>query len=267
MAKSQSAVSLDPELIEVGLYEIALIDGQLTALAGTQAERLAKAKAAVLPDLNTDLEVLITPGTSVSAAMAHLQASMDDLNQMVEEAVNGWMTSNKDASAESRDALVAKREDLVGKVTAFGKVMVDLGLIEEAPDVPKRPGARGPSTTPMAANASFQVYSVIDGKHRAQSASQNSVSSLAFYHGAKLLKSADKVSTAQLKAAIRAEGQDPEVKGSDWEVTLPGGVVGNKVLNKGDELPAPTRPVQRTATLEETADFLDDMGIKPSDIR
>jgi hypothetical protein len=163
-----------------------------------------------------------------------LDNSRAELDQQIEEAVNGWMQANKDSSAEGRDALIAQREDLVGKVTAFAKVMVDLGLLDEAPDVPKRPGARGPSTTPMAANASFQVYSVIDGKHRDQSNSQNSISSLAFYHGAKLLKSADKVSTAQLKAAIRAAGQDPEVKGSDWEVTLPGGVVGNKVLKSDD---------------------------------
>ena len=222
------------EAYESGLYELAVLDNQLVELAGTQAQRLAEARAIV----DEQAATIMVPDVLLSGSIADQKAALDNVvaeyTQWLDESVAAVMQVSGSATKEGRDALVEARDSLTKKIAAFHSVLTDMGAITTELVLPKRPGVRGPSSTSGSkVNAAFQFYTILDqdGKRRDQSGQQNSLSSINFYHGKKLLKQeAGKTSTEQLRAAVKSCGQDPDVKGTSWQVQLPGGIVGLDVV-------------------------------------
>jgi hypothetical protein len=233
MAKSQPIV-LDPDLIEAGLWELALLDEKLVAIAGTQAKRLAEAGAAV--DLEWSLfkpKQITLRGTTVEQGV-QLGNLLDEIVQFRKELIDAKMQETK--NTEGRDILVAQREKLVKDIEAYHTV---LSSVTDVPElvIPKRPGVRGPSGPRQKPTGTFLYWTEVDGVRKDQSASQNAFSSVSYYHGQKLMDHEVKhPPTEDLKAAVKAAGGDSEVKGSAWSVTFPNGTkMGLDILTTEDE--------------------------------
>lgn len=228
MAKNGN--SIDPaelvEALEVATREVAAIDAQLEGLKGTQAELLKKAHGlAVTAPVPMDLVPTQPEDLTIGGLSSWCETITAAVDQYEDELVSLWFASNrpKDGAEELKSA----RAVLVDEAEALGKVLVMMGVIDEAPTFGKAPSSKG-TRAPVTHGAQF--YVILEGKARKNMApSQNSLSSVAYYYSADLLKEEARTSTETLKAAISKAGVTPGA--TAWSATLPGGVVGMDVID------------------------------------
>lgn len=132
--------TLSPEVLESMLSEIKSIDEQLVKASGTVAERRKAAEAALrLQEATTET---VGPFTILDSALTELEnvkSLVDEAENDVKEAVNGYLRSQKDETSAEAEALKVARAALVTKAAAVA------ALLEVQVDVPKAPRGSGSS--------------------------------------------------------------------------------------------------------------------------
>jgi hypothetical protein len=236
MAKKQTSITLDASIIDIGLYELACIDEKLRAARGSITQKRAEAwttlegetidkhvngSGDLAADVAECLRIINEGGT-----WRHLDKVMDDVistyNEIKAEASYEKVQEAGGTTSELVGALKEQREALVVQIQAFST------MFNVETSIPKAPGGR--STSGGAATTSkFQYYTIINGVRHEPSPSQNSLSSIAHYKGEQLCGSKG---VELLRAAITKAGCDSSIMGAAWEATLPGGVVGLRIIEQ-----------------------------------
>jgi hypothetical protein len=227
----QASVTFNTDLIHTAMEELHLLDGSLINLGGTASERIAAARASVNDVLHMWTPNPIVLDGDANTVLHDLTLYKEDIDHTIKEMVDWCLAQQRQASSGERSVLVEARDSLVKKIKSLSDAAVLVGVWDEddVPAIPNKPGARGATSSATPTHA-FQYYTIIDGRRRNQSNHQNSLSSVAYYHGAKLLKLDDRPGVDSLKQALTACGCDYNIKGSEWQQQLPGGIVGLEVI-------------------------------------
>lgn len=199
------------------------IKAKITALGGTQAQRLAAAKVEALASITKVPTLTVKASDSIGAAETAIKAWQDSLAQMVDEATTKVLRSKKDDTDKDltvlRETFKAKAET----ATAMRTMLVGIGA-DGASDVTiptlKGTGKVGGSSKSTASGNQAFWSQKPGGEKVFQPDSQNKYSSLAWYHGPKVGAEADanngKGSSA--KALDTLLGGRPEA-GKAWSFT------------------------------------------------
>lgn len=240
---SGKKLSFDPEaMLKSSLEEISSIDARLVELAGNAAKVLAEATTAVgtvqapFPTEAMSALVTIITGsdaeapviTDDSCRLLELAASLTraSVKQATDEAVKAWIAEHKQDTGEGREALLVKRASAVELVGATATMAKSLGLelTFEIPSTPKS-GKSGPSVKVSGA----QYFRTVNGETTDQPASQNSVSSLAYYHGAKVMGQDNRPSTDEFVKWAAEQGVDVK-QATGWTLEGKDVTVGMRVV-------------------------------------
>jgi hypothetical protein len=213
------------------MTELHDLDASLVSLNGTASERIREARSSVDNVLCNWTPIPMQLEGDASQIMHQLSIYKDELEHTIKEMVDWCLAQQRHGTQGEREQLVQARDTLVKNIKALCSVAVQMGVwnIDDVPEIPNKPGSRGATSSSTPTHA-FQYYTIIDGRRRNQSNHQNSLSSIAYYHGAKLLKLKDRPGVDVLKQQLGAMGCDYNVKGSNWQQELPGGIVGLEVV-------------------------------------
>lgn len=243
MAKQNpTAITLDPSIVEEYLEILACVDAEIVAYAGTWSAKVKEAEAEVdayTLDLDASNAVVrsLVMSTTVAEWAAELEALVAATAEYRSAAVKEVLTS---AGGTSKlDTLVTKRKEIAAGIEQVATVLVQFGVMSELPTIPAAPsGVKGASASKGRGVkvSGAQYYTIIGGKERAPMASQNSLSSIAYYRGADVLDMLDEtdgahnIPASQLLQAIENAGQDPKAA-TPWEIELPGGKIGMRLAD------------------------------------
>jgi hypothetical protein len=238
--QAPTAITLDASVVTEYLEILELVDAEIVSFNGTWAEKVKAADAEVdAYTLDLDASNSVVRSLVMSTTVAEWASELDALVAATAEyrtaAAKEILTSS--GGGAKLDALVEKRKAISSGIEQVGAVLVQFGVLSEAPSIPAAPsgvksGAKASGRGVKVSGA--QYYTIIGGKERAPSDSQNSISSIAFYRGADLLDMLDEndgkhnVPASQLMQAIENAGQDPKAS-TPWQVDLPGGKIGMRV--------------------------------------
>lgn len=215
--------------------KVVLIDEKLRTLSGTMSARIKRAElstlgesipAELLPNLTEPFSLLWTEEHAAEWGEEYVVPTWADYAATVEsilstatllfERARDEKLASADSESAERDALYAERDTLAIQVDALN---VTLGMFDvESIELSKRPGKRSggtQSSKSLAGTFSFWVGGEKDNAVRTPAASQQSLSAVAFYHGAALLgvegkseKAPRAVDVAVLKSALTERGWD-----------------------------------------------------------
>lgn len=238
----QTAVQLDPELLEVARYEIACLDEAIEAHRGTQAEKIREAMELALgadytfemdEAMDTNEDGMIWPPVStvtVGYRIEWLTTQLAAAEQVQTELANLHLAKTGGNSREALDVLKVKRADLVTAYDSFANVLKAMGWEDEIPELPPAPRTGGgrpagsKNGSGKVTEKSFRLVVRIPGKAEYSPADGN-FATLAFHKG-EILTGVKGAKTAALKSAIAEKlNRKDVVFGEDWTVELPGGTV------------------------------------------
>lgn len=203
------------------------IKGKITALGGTQAQRLAAAKSEAIAGLTKIPTLSVKASDKVSDAESAIEAWKASLAQMVDEAATAILRDKKDSTDKDlsalREAFAAKRET----AEAMRTMLVGIGADgAEAVVIPTLKGTGKVGGSKSTASGSQAFWTQKKGSEKAyQVDSQNKYSSLAWYHGPKIGAEADAnkgkgSSKDALTRRLADLGVTPEA-GKAWSATDP----------------------------------------------
>ena len=181
-------VTLNLKSLTGMVSDLEALKAKITAHAGTQAARLAAARAEVLPTVKVPT-LTVKASDTIEAAEAAIEDWKSTLTQRIDEAVTGLL---KAKATDTETGLTALRETFKAKheaATAMKSVMVGLNIAgAEAVEIPslKGTGRIGTGTTRTAGSKAQDFYTIRNGVRSSMAPSQNKLSSLAWYHGAEI---------------------------------------------------------------------------------
>lgn len=247
MAKQGSAVSFGRENLDDVIAQIRAIDERLDEVRGTQAQRLATARLAVLDDSPTvTIDPVSTPpsmdatfGSLVEWIEGDLADWLAEVENAAEEAVTGWLVGHKSAHEDEVTSLKEQRTTLVEQAKAFLTLLPTMGIDVSDVEIPKRSGGGRPAGSSSVKVSGAHFYTVIGGKRKDYQGVQDKFSSVAWYQGASLCPdcptaNGDKgVSVKHLRQAVEQALGAP-IPATPWSVELNGNTIGMEVLSDED---------------------------------
>lgn len=182
-------VTLNIKSLEKAVADLEDIKAQISAHAGTASQRLAQAKAAVIDSVTVTLPTLPKVKT-YSEVVAWLDSAKANAEQALDEAVTGHLRKSKDDSAEGLTALRETFKSKAETAAAIQTMLVSLD-VAGAKDISiptlKGTGKIGTGGGSSKANTKGQqFYRVVNGQRLDAPASQNKLSSMAWYYGAEI---------------------------------------------------------------------------------
>lgn len=247
MGKSNpTAITLDGSAVTEWLEILEYVDAEITTFKGTWAEKVKAAEAEVNSyALDTEATTAALDSLASAATVEDFRTELAAIVAASDEYVSAATTEllKSRGGSEKFDSLVEKRKEIVAGIEQVATVLVQFGVLEAMPTIPSAPAGLKSSGSgrPRGVKVSgAQYYTIIGGKERAPADSQNTLSSIAYYRGADLLdcleenKGKHNVPASQLLQAIENAGGDPKAS-TPWQVTLPGGVIGMRVVDAPTE--------------------------------
>lgn len=248
MPKSNTtAVSFGLPKYQEVLDQIGVLDKEAEAVKGTQAQLIKDAAEAAgsLPILTIPDVVLDMPGRDGQVdCLTDWESWATDvtahLAQQRDEFVSQLFSLRP--KSDGIEAIKTSRAALVKRAEAMAGMLVDMGDWDPAdippiPEAPKSTRSTSGSGKGKVVTYNYKVGTILaDGVKRYQSFDQNSLSSIAFYHGKALVgierTKGDKagIPAEDLRTALKGAGQDSTVTTEAWTCQLPGGIVFLEVL-------------------------------------
>lgn len=184
-----------------------------------------------------------------SGDRVHVQGPLVEIATYV-ESINEWADQLRDeavslilkdqASVNNLDALKeqyhAKRTMVEAMITLCKAQKIDVDGLAVPAIGGGRPAGSKNSNTPRKPGSKWsRFYRVVNGERKDQSDSQNTLSSFAYYHGAKLMQVDERPSTAALTEYLRKQlGIDSPI-GKSWFFTVDDIGYGNEVSDGNNE--------------------------------
>ena len=199
-------VTLNLKSLQSIVSELETIKAEVSKFAGTAAARLNSAREAVKDSVVVKCEAKLA-SASHADVLAYAEALVEAAGQAMDEAVTAHLRKSKDDGATS---LTALRETFASKkeaADAMRNLLVQLGIEgAESITVPtlKGTGRVGTGTGKSADSKGQQFYRLVNGERHEQQASQNKLSSVAWYFGAAIVGT-DKGSTNSGRGVTTAE--------------------------------------------------------------
>lgn len=215
-------VTLTLKSLTTLVSELETIKSEISSHAGTQAQRLNAARAAVKDDIVVPMPTYegVTAYDDVMALAETIKSAAD---QAMDEAVTAYLAKQKDETGASltglRETFKAKSEQAKAVQTMLIAVGVD-GAAEIA--FPSLKGTGKVGSAKVANSKGQQFYRIIDGERRDQPASQNKFSSMAYYFGAAILGQDERPSSDELHKFLTAKGVDVAA-GTAWSYDVSDG--------------------------------------------
>lgn len=247
MAKnSGTGVSIDRDSLVKVIDEIRSIDSRLSEVQGTQAQRLATARLAVLEQpaiANLESRPKAFPNVGTWADVVEfiegpLASWLAEVEALADEAVTGWLKEHRSASDDEVDKLKEQRSALVEQAKALLTLLPTLGVDVDGLEIPKRSGGGRPVGSRSVKRSGAHFYVVIDGTRKDMAGSQDKLSSVAWYHGAKLCSDCPTTNNGRgvqantLTTAIE-KALGGSIPATPWSVELDNGnVVGMEVVEE-----------------------------------
>lgn len=242
--KNPTSVALDAAVVNEALAWLFVLDLKIEAFKGTIAEKLKEADAhAAAAPLDKEHNAAIVAGLIESSTLGDFQDELDFLVEAVKQQRAEHRTAFLKSSGgdEQLKAMLEQRAAIVTGVETVSTVLVQFGVLDAAPTIPAAPKVSitgkasngGGKRAPKVSGAAYW-WDIGDGK-RYQGATQNSVSSIAFYRGRDLLGipvegKKHSVPAEQLRQAIVNAGGNPDAS-TAWSIKLPGGSMGMDVVD------------------------------------
>lgn len=237
-------VMFDRATIEAEIVQLQALVDSIKERRGTAAKKLQDATLTALDmsvsfnDSDTDaftdkyIEAVDGIGDGKSAVKLsdlaeYVQALNEWAEQLAHEAVTSILKANgqADNTAALKEQYDAKRTMIEAMVTLCVAQKIDVSGIV----IPHLRAGRPPGTTTRKPGSKWaHFYRIVDGVRKDQSDSQNTLSSFAFYHGAKMTGSDERVSTADLTAFLKTQGVDSPM-GKPWSIEVDGVTYGMDV--------------------------------------
>jgi hypothetical protein len=238
---SNQKVTLSVPALKKAVSDLEDIKAKITALGGTQAQRLAAAKTEALGTITKIPVLQVKASDSLEVAEAAVQAWKDSVAQVIDEATTKVRRSKKDSTDKDlsalRETFATKRETAVAMATMLVSIGADGASDVVIPTLKGTGKVGGSSRSTASGNQAFWTRAK-DGEKSFQPDSQNKYSSLAWYHGVKAGAEADanKGKGSSAKALDTLLGGRPEA-GKAWEYTNPttGFSIGMDVLETASE--------------------------------
>lgn len=216
MAKKGQKTIVPQDEVDTRLASVKEIDAKLDGLKGTHAQRQKEAAAVVDSVLvNWTPNPQVDPDVSGPELLRQAQLAVDYVKAVREELVDLQYALARGGAADDSDVLKEQREELVNEIKGF---VMAFGL--DMPEIPKRSGGgrpRGSTNGSSDPKVKGQWYVVLGGQRKDMSTKQNSFSSVAWYHGHKLLGTGGAIGSVKVADLEQVTGKPDMSKAWDAE--------------------------------------------------
>lgn len=233
-----TSFNMDRAAIDAAVLELTALVEQIKTKQGSQAKLLENAthealgqvvtfKASAMPKAPKFNEPSKGKG---SVNLGELAQFIADVNAFAENLRNETVSvilkkSGDGTNIDALKELYATKRETLNAMLIVAKAM---GVEVDGVEIPQLRAARATST-PRKSGKYGQWYRIVNGVRKDQSNAQNSLSSFAYWHSAKMF-SAERLGAGPFEAALRAAGVESPM-GKSWALEINGVTYGMDVID------------------------------------